>query len=75
MLEHPPTSEHMESPEPTFSLEAILLNLFLKHGLEQKRLIFQFPINSGKRPSICQKLLIKRQLSSSAALFLSPKYY
>lgn len=52
----------MESPEPTFSLEASLLNLFLKHGLEQKRLIFQFPINSGKRPSICQKLLIKRQL-------------
>ena len=38
------------------------LSLFLKHGPEQKQLIFQFPINLGKKPSRCQKFFIERQL-------------
>lgn len=72
---NPPTSEHTENPEPTLNLEAItLLNLFLKRIPEQKQLIFQFPINLGKRSSRCQKLFIKRQLCGLLS-FSSPQYH
>lgn len=67
-------SEHIETLEPTFSLEAItLLNLFLKHSPEQKQLIFQFPIRFGKSPSGCHRLGSSHKGSSVSSFSSLPQ--